>query len=105
MIIGMAISVGLMGYAISQMLTVPVDTSSDMLSEDTRMGDLELEIEELIVGYRDQDGNKKITAKIDVDKNMCESIALKNLDYDIMNIRSVLIRRYIRCSMLIKYLR
>ena len=84
LIIGVAISVGLMGYVISQMLTVPADTSSDMLSEDTRTGDLELEIEELIVGYRDQDGNKKITAKIDVDKNMCESIVLKNLDYDVM---------------------
>ena len=83
-VIGILISIGLMILMIMQVLKAPADGFSDKISGDTKLGSLELCVEELVVGYRDKDGNKKITAELNVEKNMCDSIILKSIDYDIV---------------------
>ena len=63
-IIGVLVSVFLMLLMIHQILKKPIDEFSDKISEDAILGNLEVNVEELIVGYNDESGNKKITSDI-----------------------------------------
>lgn len=83
-IVGVLISIVLMILMSMQVLKATPDEFSDKISEDTKLGSLEISVEELVVGYRDQDGNKKITAGLNVDKDMCDNIILKSVDYDVV---------------------
>ncbi len=83
-IIGVLISIFLMVLMIHQILKKPIDEFSDKISEDATLGNLEVSVEELIVGYNDESGNKKITSDIDITKELCEAVVLNCIDYDIV---------------------
>lgn len=82
--IGVVVSIFLMVLMIMQVFKAPPDEFSDKISEDTKVGTLELDTEELIVGYNDSNGNNKITSSINIDKEMCNDIILKSVDYDVV---------------------
>lgn len=82
---GIFVSIVLMGLMIMQVCKAPSsDKFVNEIAEDTKIGTLELRVEELIMGYRDTNGNNKITSVVNIDKDMCESIVLKSVDYDIV---------------------
>lgn len=83
-IIGVLVSIVLMALMIGQILKKPVDEFSNKLSEDVTLGNLEISIEELIVGYNEENGNQKITSDINVTKELCEEIVLNCIDYDVV---------------------
>ena len=83
-IIGVLISIFLMVLMIHQILKKPIDEFSDKISKDATLGNLEVSVEELIVGYNDESGNKKITSDIDITKELCEAVVLNCIDYDIV---------------------
>ncbi len=83
-IIGALISIILMLLMIHQILNKPINEFSDKISEDATLGNLEVSVEELIVGYNDESGNKKITSDIDITKELCEKVVLNCIDYDIV---------------------
>lgn len=81
---GILVSVALMILMIIQVFKAPSDEFSDKIAEDTKIGTLELCAEELIMGYSNSNGNNKITSAINIDKSMCDSIAIKSVDYDVV---------------------
>ena len=48
------------------------------------MGTLELHTEEVMVEYNDSNGKNKITSDININKNICNSVSLKSVDYDVV---------------------
>ena len=81
-IIGIAISVLLMFLMISQILNSPAIEFSDKIDENTSLGNMELNLEELIVEYSNENGNQRIMSNISVTEEICEEIILKSIDYD-----------------------
>lgn len=83
-VIGIVISIVLMALMIMQVSEAPVEEFSDKITEDTKIGILELQTKELIMGYSDLNGNNKITTDININEDICKSIVLKSLDYDVV---------------------
>lgn len=82
-LIGILISMVLMTLMVKQLMKNPAYEFSGKIDDNTKLGNMELCIEELVVKYGDKDGDKKITSNIDVTKNMCETIILNSIDYDV----------------------
>ena len=83
-VIGVLISIFLMALMIHQILKKPIDEFSDKISEDATLGNIEISVEELIVGYNDERGNKKITSDIYITKEICQEVVLNCIDYDVV---------------------
>ena len=83
-VIGVLVSIILMMLMMHQILKNPTDEFSGKISEDAILGNLEINVEELIIGYNDESGNKKITSDIDVTKELCEEVVLNCIDYDVV---------------------
>ncbi len=83
-VIGVLISIILMVLMVHQIFKKPIDEFSDKISEDAILGNLEVSVEELIVGYNDESGSKKITSDIDITKELCEEVVLNCIDYDVV---------------------
>lgn len=81
---GIVISIILMVLMIMQIMKSPPAVFSDKIDEKTKIGTLELNTEELIVGYSDSNGNNRISSKIDIEKDICDEIILKSIDYDVV---------------------
>lgn len=81
---GIVISIILMVLMIMQIMKSPSAVFSDKIDEKTKIGTLELNTEELIVGYNDSNGNNRISSKIDIEKDICDEIILKSIDYDVV---------------------
>lgn len=81
---GILVSIALMVLMIMQVYKAPSDEFVDKIAEDTKIGTLELCAEELIMGYSDSNGNNKITSAVNINKDMCDSIVLKSVDYDVV---------------------
>lgn len=83
-IIGVGISIALMGMLIIQLQDSSSAGFSDKIDSDTKIGTMELNVEELIVGYSGPDGNNRISSKINIEKDICDEIILKSIDYDVV---------------------
>lgn len=83
-IIGILISVFLMSMMINQVMNTPTEKFSDKISENTKVGDMEISIEELVVGYRDNNGTQQITSDISVTSELCDDIVFNSIDYDVV---------------------
>lgn len=83
-ILGGLISVILMGLMIFQIFEKSKDDFFDKVDEDVVFGNIEIDMEELIVEYGDEYENKKITSQIVVTEEICESVVLKCVDYDVV---------------------
>lgn len=81
---GCVVSIVLMILLSMQVYKAPSNEFSDKLTEDTKMGTLELRAEELMVGYGDSNGNNKIVSAVNIDKDICNSIVIKSVDYDVV---------------------
>lgn len=81
---GIVISTILMVLMIIQIMKSPSAIFLDKIDEKTKIGTLELNTEELIVGYSDSNGNNRISSKIDIEKDICGEIILKSIDYDVV---------------------
>lgn len=81
---GILVSIALMILMINQVYKAPSNNFDDKIAEDTKMGTLKLRAEELIVEYNDSNGNNKITSAVNINKDMCDNVVLKSLDYDVV---------------------
>lgn len=81
---GILVSIVLMAFMIMQVCKAPSDEFIDKIAENTKIGTLELHAEELMMEYIDSNGNNKITSVVNIDKNMCDSIVIKSIDYDVV---------------------
>lgn len=81
---GSCVSVILMALMIAQVHKIPSNELEDKIAEDTKMGTLELHTEEVMVEYNDSNGKNKITSDININKNICNSVSLKSVDYDVV---------------------
>lgn len=81
---GILVSILLMVLMVVQVYKAPSDEFVDKITEDTKIGTLKLCAEELIMGYYNSNGNNNITSAVKTDKDMCENIVLKSVDYDVV---------------------
>lgn len=82
-VIGIVISCVLM-FWILPTHKKPDDKREEKVSRDVVHGTLELDVEELIMGYRDINGNSDITSKVAINEMLCDEISLNCVDYDIV---------------------
>lgn len=83
-VIGVIVSAILLGFTTYSLFNSNNSKFSDKIDENTPIGNLRITSEEILAKYSNSDGANYLTNSFEIEKDLCEKILLKSIDYDVV---------------------